>query len=94
MCQRSIIKTALYFSAVQRPLKIDYFPWDGCWTGWSMLKQCQMKRTLSWQGKATLVSMNRFQWGETTVDTGESHVTSQTGVALYDGEEKVLSSRC
>jgi hypothetical protein len=33
--------------------------------------------------------MNRFQWGETTADHGEIHVTSQTGVALYDGEEKV-----
>ncbi|XP_045204442.1 vacuolar protein-sorting-associated protein 36-like [Mercenaria mercenaria] len=32
--------------------------------------------------------MNRFQWGETTADLGEIHVTSQTGVALYDGEDK------
>lgn len=32
--------------------------------------------------------MNRFQWGETAVDLGENHVTSQTGVALYDGDNK------
>ncbi|KAL4229714.1 Vacuolar protein-sorting-associated protein 36 [Mactra antiquata] len=32
--------------------------------------------------------MNRFQWGETTADHGESHITSQTGVALYDGNDK------
>jgi len=33
--------------------------------------------------------MNRFQWGEHTFVPGEVHITNQTGVALYDGDEKV-----
>ena len=33
--------------------------------------------------------MNRFQWCDCALDSWESHVTNQTGVALYDGEDKV-----
>jgi len=33
--------------------------------------------------------MNRFYWGDQAATLGEDHITQQTGVALYDGENKV-----
>ena len=35
--------------------------------------------------------MDRFEWCEFTLSSWESHVTHQAGVALYDGNDKVIS---
>ena len=33
--------------------------------------------------------MDRFEWSDFTLQSWEAHVTNQTGVALYDGNDKV-----
>lgn len=33
--------------------------------------------------------MDRFEWGDGELNVGESVITAQNGVRLYDGESKV-----
>lgn len=35
------------------------------------------------------IVMDRFEWGDTNLVPGEEQVNFQTGIAIYDGQDKV-----
>ena len=36
-----------------------------------------------------ICEMDRFEWGDTNLVPGEEQVNFQTGIAIYDGQDKV-----